>query len=242
MTTAIPRPWRVLIVDDEAPARRTLRLLVEAEPGWQIVAEADHGVAAIDAIRQHRPDVMFLDIQMPGGTGFDVLEDVGVEAVPIVVFVTAYDQYALQAFEAQALDYLLKPFSDARFAAVMTRVRRALADRARGLREERLVIRDRRRTIVIPWNEIDWIEAEDYCIRIHAGAKHPLVRQSLHATLGQLDPARFVRVHRSTIVNIDRVRAATPLPSGDEDLVLADGTKLRLSRNFRADFHRRFDT
>ena len=241
MSTPLAGAWRALVVDDEPLARRTLRVLLEAERDIQVVGEADHGRAAIAAIRAERPDIVFLDIQMPGLTGLDVLDDVGVGAVPVLVFVTAYDQYALQAFEAQALDYLLKPFSDERFKAVIRRVRRALSHRARSVREARLVVRDGRRTIVLPWNEIDWIEAEDYCIRIHAGARRPLVRQSLHVTLGRLDPAD-VRPHPSIHHREPhaRARSVAPLASGDEVVTLADGTALKLSRSFRAGFHARF--
>jgi two-component system, LytTR family, response regulator len=234
VTTTPQGAWRALIVDDEPPARRTLRLLLDAEPGVEVVGECDHGGAAVDAVRSLRPHVLFLDVQMPGLTGLDVLEDVGLDAVPVLVFVTAYDQYALRAFEAQALDYLLKPFSDERFGAVMRRVRRTLAERARGFENRRLIVRDGARTLVLPWDDIDWIEAEDYCIRIHAGAAHPLVRQSLRATLARLDASRFVRIHRSAVVNLDRVRRVHALPSGDAEVVLADGRILRASRSYRA--------
>ena len=258
MSLDLDRPWRVLIVDDEQPARRTLRLLLESHPDCEIVAECDHGAAAVTAIQTAHPDVMFLDVEMPGMNGMEVLETVGPGAVPVVVFVTAYDQYAVQAFEAHALDYLLKPFSDERFAAVVTRVRRALKYRALGEAEQQLagwlaeksaeraargmsaprqlVVRDGALSYVYPLAEIDWIAAEDYCIRIHAGKQHALVRQSLRSVLGQLDPAMFVRIHRSAIVNVGKVRQVRPLPSGDSEVLLADGTVIRMSRKFRAAF------
>lgn len=250
MTKAGLPPWRVLIADDEPPARLSLRLLVEADAECRVVGECGDGLATVDAVAALRPDLLFLDVQMPGLDGFSVLEAIGPDAVPAVVFVTAYDRYALRAFEARALDYLLKPFADERSASVLARAKRQLAlrvdarieDRLRDLildhspRARQLVVRDGGRTLVIPWGEIDLIAAEDYCIRIHAGPSRPLIRKSLQAILTALDPNTFVRVHRSTIVNLERVREVRPLESGDAQILLADGTKVRLSRGFRAAF------
>jgi len=236
-------PWRVLIVDDEPPARRTLELLLERYPGFQVVEQCDHAAAAIDAIRRHAPDVLFVDVQMPGATGLDVIHEAGVDVVPVVVFTTAFAEYALPAFEAHALDYLLKPFSDERFDAVMQRVTRSL-EQARPVTlssrsdidaNRALTIRDAGRTFVIPVRDIDWIEAEDYCARIHAGDRHLLVRRSLQSFLSDLG-AGFARVHRSSIVNLARVREVQPLASGDQQIVLADGATVRMSRNFREGF------
>ena len=239
-------PIRIVLVDDEPPARRTLRLLVGRDPAMSIVAECGNGREAIDAIERHEPDALFLDVQMPGIDGFGVLDVVGADAVPAVVFVTAYDKYALAAFEAHALDYLLKPFTDERFADVLARVKERLRGRSfndieaklsrlLGERERprQLVIRDGGRVVVIPWSEIDWIEAEDYCIRIHAGKEKPLVRRTLRSLLDVLDQKQFARIHRSSLVNLQRIRQVKPLPSGDYEVHLVDGTKLRMSRGYR---------
>jgi two-component system LytT family response regulator len=233
----VTRAWRVLIVDDEPPARRTLELLLARYPGFEVVEQCDHAVAAVDAIRRHQPDVLFVDVQMPGATGLDVIHEAGVDVVPVVVFTTAFAEYALPAFEVHALDYLLKPFSDERFDAVMRRVTRSL-EQARPVaidRDRALTIRDAGRTFVIPVGDIDWIEAEDYCTRIHAGDRHLLVRRSLQSFLGDLGGG-FARVHRSSIVNLARVREVQPLASGDQQIVLADGATVRMSRNYREAF------
>lgn len=252
--TARADRWRALIVDDEPLARRTLRLLLEAQPDVEIAGECEHGEAAVAAIRQLHPDVVFLDVEMPGVSGMDVLREVGATAVPVVVFVTAYDRYAVRAFEAHALDYLLKPFSDQRFADTVERVRGALKHRRLGEAEKRLdawlrdkarerrelVVRDGARTFVLPWNDIEWISAEDYCIRIHAGRQNPLVRHSLQSILSQLDPILFARAHRSAIVNLEKVREVRPLSAGDSEVVLSDGTVVRMSRKYRAAFLAQF--
>ena len=232
------RPWRVVIVDDEPPARRTLELLLEPYPSFEIVAQCDHAAAAIAAIRRERPDVLFVDVQMPGATGLDVIRDAGIDVVPVVVFTTAFAEYALPAFEAHALDYLLKPFSDERFDEVMRRVTRNLeqAQPASIGRDRCLTIREAGRTYVIPVCDIDWIEAEDYCARIHAGDRHTLVRRSLQSFMDELAADGFVRVHRSSIVNLARVREVQPLASGDQQLTLASGATLRVSRSFRESF------
>lgn len=232
----MPR-WKALLVDDEPLARRTLQLLLEKHPEIDVVGECDHAAAAVDAIRQTMPDLMFIDVQMPGATGFDVIRETGLDVVPVVVFTTAYAEYALAAFEAHALDYLLKPFSDQRFGEVMTRVARAL-DRAQpaslSTRPRALTIREAGRTLVIPVAEIDWIEAEDYCTRIHAGPRRPLVRRSLQSLIDELAADGFVRTHRSAIVNLAKIRELRPLASGDSELSLADGTTVRVSRSYRS--------
>jgi two-component system LytT family response regulator len=219
-------------------------LLLERYPAFEVVEQCDHAAAAVDAIRRHAPDVLFVDVQMPGATGLDVIEQAGVDVVPVVVFTTAFAEYALPAFEVHALDYLLKPFSDERFDAVMRRVTRSL-EQARPVSvaahpgdadaNRALTIKDAGRTFVIPIRDIDWIEAEDYCTRIHAGDRHVLVRRSLQSFLGDLG-AGFARVHRSSIVNLARVREVQPLASGDQQIVLADRATDRMSRNFRDSF------
>lgn len=232
-------PWRVLVVDDEPPARRTVRLLLDRYADVTVVGECDHAAAAVEAIRALSPDIVFIDVQMPGATGLDVIHEAGLDAVPVVIFTTAYAEYAVSAFEAHALDYLLKPFSDDRFAAVMTRALKALeqSSRARVDSEPRtLTIRDGGRTLVIPFADIEWIEAEDYYVRIHAGARRPLVRRTLQSLASTLDASRFVRVHRSAIVNLDHVREVQPVASGDQQILLTSGASVRLSRNFRESF------
>jgi len=233
------RPLSVLIADDEPPARRVLRILVEREPDARVAGEAGDGNSTVRLAQDEQPDILFLDVKMPGGDGFDVLRRLGPRAPAAVVFVTAYDRYALRAFEARALDYLLKPFSDERFVDVFDRARQRVREKA-GTRRDQLVLRDGGRTIVIPATDIEWIEAEDYCIRVHTESGNPLVRRSLRDVLRDLDPARFLRTHRSAVVNLDQVRQIRPTPAGDRELTLASGAVVRLSRHYRAAFERLF--
>jgi two-component system LytT family response regulator len=234
--------WRAVIVDDEPPARRSLQVLLGGYPDIEVVAECGHARAAIEAIRSERPDLLFIDVQMPEATGLDVIDAAGRDAVPVVVFTTAYAEYALAAFEAHAFDYLLKPWTDDRFHAVMTRVRRALAAASAAASVDALgrvlTIRDAGRMHRIPVADIVWIEAEDYCTRIHAGDRRPLVRRSMQSLAEELARSGFLRVHRSAIVNLACVREVTPLQSGDADARLADGTIVRVSRTFRDSLHR----
>lgn len=242
--------WRAVVVDDEPPARETLRLLLAREQDFALVAECGHGQAAVDAVARERPDVLFLDVRMPGMDGFDVLRGIAGQARPAVVFVTAYDQYAPQAFEQHAVEYLLKPFSDERFADVVEHLRRrlrertyaalaerlpvALAESAARQDRRRLVVRDGPRTHVIPHEDIVWIEAEDYYAAIHVRGRRILARESLRTLEKTLDPSVFTRVHRSAIVNTRWIASIEPLASGDQRLLLADGTALRVSRTHRA--------
>ena len=245
-------PWRAIVVDDEPLARQTIGLLLSREDDFAIVAECGHGAEAIDAIRRERPDVLFLDVQMPEVDGFEVLRTLGPGAVPAVIFVTAFDRYALQAFEQHALDYLLKPFSDERFAIVLDRTRERLRERTFASMAGRLtallsatvdasvapsprqlVVRDAGRTILIPHDDIVWIEAEDYCARIHLRDRTVLVRESLRSLVDELSGAGFVRVHRSAIVRLAAIRAMVPLSSGDQRLTLSNGRTLRVSRTYR---------
>jgi len=253
---AAPRPWRVVIVDDEPPARQTLRLLLGREKDFAIAAECGHGEEAIGAVLRDRPDAMFLDVRMPGVDGFAVLRRLPADAMPAIVFVTAYDRYAPQAFEQHAIEYLLKPFTDERFAAVVDHLRgrlrertyaaclaaalgdgalpAALADTPARQDRRQLVIRDGTRTHVIPHDEIVWIEAEDYYVRVHARGRRVLARESLRTLAAALDPAVFARVHRSAIVNTRAITSLEPLASGDQRLLLNEGTVLRVSRTHRA--------
>jgi two-component system LytT family response regulator len=251
MTHTPTGPWRAIVVDDEPLARQTLRLLLAREDDFVIVGECGHGADAIDAIGRERPDVLWLDVQMPEVDGFEVLRRLGPDAVPVVIFVTAFDRYALRAFEQHALDYLLKPFSDERFYAVLERTRvrlreRSVASMAEHLSEllsamapRQLVVRDAGRTLVLPYDDIIWIEAEDYCARIHLRGRTLLVRDSLRALADTLDRNAFVRVHRSAIVNVGCVREIEPLASGDQRLTLSDDTVLRVSRTHRTALLRR---
>jgi Response regulator of the LytR/AlgR family len=249
MTDARHDPWRSVIVDDEPLARQTLQLLVGRERDFVVTAECGHGAEAIDVVTAQGPDVLFLDVQMPEVDGFEVLRRLGDALSALVVFVTAHDQYAVHAFEQHAFEYLLKPFSDERFALVLDRVRNRLRERSQArmathLTEllasvpssrRTLVVRDAGRTIVIPHDEILWVEAEDYCARFHLGTRSVLVRESLRSLVADLPPARFVRVHRSAIVNVNAIRALEPVTSGDQRLILNDGTVLKLSRTHRTE-------
>ncbi len=246
--------WRALIVDDEPPARQTLRLLLAREKDFVIVGECGHGREAIESVAAERPDVLFLDVRMPGVDGFAVLREIGADAVPAVVFVTAYDRYATQAFEQHAVEYLLKPFTDERFADVVEHVRRRLRERAfatlgerlpdllAGTARRQLVVKDGSRTHVVAEADIAWIEAEDYYIAIHARGRRILARESLKTIEERLDPGVFARVHRSAIVNLGWIKAIEPVASGDQRLVLSDGTVLRVSRTHRAALMRRIES
>ena len=245
---------RAMIVDDEPLARlRLCDLLAEAED-VEVIAECANGEEAIEAIEASPPDLLFLDIQMPELDGFDVLQAIGVGDVPVVIFVTAYDQFALRAFEAHALDYLLKPFDDERFEAALERARErirqqqggdldrrleALLDEVRGGRGhlQRVVVPVGHRSVFIRTEEIDWIEAERNYIRLHVGRQAYLLRQNLSRIESALDPTTFCRIHRSTIVNIDRIRAVEPLFHGEYLVLLQDGTKLTSGRSYRRTLH-----
>ena len=202
-------------------------------------------------IERISPDILFLDVQMPEVDGFDVLESVGADAVPAIVFVTAFDEYAVRAFDVQAIDYLLKPFDDARFALALDRAKERVRSgrpderiaallRQRSPYLRRFLVRTRDRALVVDVDDVDWIEAADYYASLHVGARAHLLRQTLTELEQQLDPERFVRVHRSAIVNVDRVREIHPLFRGDCALVLADGARVKLSRTHRDRFERTF--
>lgn len=248
---------RALIVDDEPLARETLALSLRSDPAISLVG-ACSGLQAVELITKERPELLFLDVQMPGVSGFDVLAAVGPEAVPVVIFVTAYDQYALKAFEVHALDYLLKPFDDRRFRETLARAKARLVGpaerretgarvldlleaRDRGVAPyvSRLLVRERDRSLFIPVGEIDWIAAADDYVELHVQGGTHLLRERLAQLEQRLDPACFVRIHRRTIVNIDRVRERRPLFRGDSLLRLVDGTELRLSRSRRSEFEQR---
>jgi two-component system LytT family response regulator len=258
-------PIRVVIADDEPLARQRIRRLLRREPEVRIAAECADGAAAVAAILRESPDLLFLDVQMPELDGFGVLRSLPAGRVPVTVFVTAFDQYALQAFEAQALDYLLKPFTEARFRAAFERARGLigrpdLPERAallalleqvrreqrelRGLVEagdtaDRILVKEDGRVRVVPVSEVEFFEAARNHVKVHAGRAMHLVREPLGALEARLDPARFARIHRSTVVNLDRVAEIQPWFSGDGVVVLQGGAKLRLSRGYRREFEAR---
>jgi two-component system, LytTR family, response regulator len=245
---------RATIVDDEPLARRRIRNLLAEADDVQVVAECANGREAIRAIEASPPDLLFLDIQMPELDGFDVLQAIGVGRLPAVIFVTAYDHFALRAFEAHALDYLLKPFDDERFEAALERARarvrqqqggdldlrlRALLEEVRGDRGylQRLVVPTGHRSVFVRTGEIDWIEADRNYIRLHVGGRAHLLRENLGRIESALDPAKFCRIHRSTIVNVDRIQAVESLFRGEYLVVLHDGTKLTSGRSYRGNLH-----
>jgi two-component system LytT family response regulator len=230
---------KVLIVDDEPLARASIRLLVEQDRELTVSGECS-GVEAAGVIRTQRPDILFLDIQMPEVDGFAVLESVGMNAVAAIVFVTAHDRYALRAFDVAALDYLVKPFDDRRFFAALARAKEQARRRpAPPEYASRFIVRTRDRVLFLRAAEIDWIEAADYYVSLHAGGRAHLLRKSMASLEAELDPARFVRVHRSAIVNLDRVKEMHPSFRGESVLLLRDGTRVRLSRARRAELERR---
>jgi two-component system LytT family response regulator len=256
-----PRRLRVLVVDDEPLARDCVRLALGGEPAVEVVGECTDGEAAVEAIRELRPDVVFLDVQMPGLDGFGVVERVGVEQMPSVVFVTAYDTHAIRAFEVHALDYVLKPFENDRLLAALRRARdarRAQRDGALGRRLARLLrdmepaeahvvaptgsalarrepvrrfaVRNDGRIRFVVAADVDWVEADGNYAILHVGAERHRVRFTLQALARELDPARFFQIHRSTIVNLDRVKEVQPWFGGDYVAILHGGEKLRVSR------------
>jgi two-component system LytT family response regulator len=242
-------PIRTLIVDDEPLARERLRALLEDRPTIEVVGECENGKDALDAIRRRRPELVFLDVQMPELDGFDVLDALPLDRWPAVIFVTAYDQYALRAFDVHALDYLLKPFDRARFDRALRRAERMLREPGpphvvderlvallEGLRKERhrpprIIVRSGGRIFFITVPEIDWIEAAGNYVKLHVGAATHLLRETMKSLEQQLDTARFVRVHRSTLVNLDRIKELQQAADGDWEVVLRDGTRLNAGRD-----------
>jgi two-component system LytT family response regulator len=225
---------RAVVVDDEPLARSSLKVLLRRDPEIELVSECGSGMEALREIRGKKPELVFLDVQMPECDGFDVLEQLGKDLPPALVFVTAYDQYALRAFEAGALDYLLKPFDNARFGRALERAKERIAlgkDASRKI--ERLAIKNAGEILFLKIAEIDWIEAADYYVCLHAGARTHLLRRSMNEVEEELEPGAFCRIHRSAIVNLERVRRLEVSEEGGTDVVLSDGTRLRLSRRYR---------
>lgn len=237
---ALPKKIRALVVDDEPLARSSILHVLRAHNDVEVLDECDSAAAALDAIRIQKPDLVFLDVRMPEYDGFDILEMLGADAPPAVIFVTAYDQYALKAFDTGALDYLLKPFNNARFRRALERARERIGhSRQSPARTERFTIKSAGHVLFLPAADVDWIEAADYYASLHVGPKTHLVRRSMNDLESDLDPAQFCRVHRSTIVNLDRVRELRFDSEAEYELVLADGTALRLSRRYRKDLQAR---
>ena len=235
---------RVLVIDDEPPARKKLMMLLRAEPDIEIAGQASNGIEAVAAIEEHRPDAIFLDIQMPGMNGFEVLEALDTDNLPLVVFVTAFDQHAVKAFEVHAADYLLKPFDRPRLQNCLARLRGEHGSVHSKLKEllaefrsadylSRVVVKSRGRILFLKIEDIDWIETSANYVELHSGKNSYLLRETLNALEARLDPRQFVRVHRSTIVNIDRIRELQPWSHGDFIVVLKDETQLRMSRRYR---------
>jgi two-component system, LytTR family, response regulator len=231
---------RTLVVDDEPLARSNVTVLLRNDPEIEIVGECSSGRAALAEIRSRKPDLVFLDIQMPECDGFDVVEQLGRDLLPAFVFVTAYDQYALKAFEAGALDYLLKPFDNARFAQALTRAKeRVSQDRKSPAKSDRFMIKSTGQIVFVKIAEIDWIEAADYYACIHVGQKAHLLRRRMSELEQELDKATFCRIHRSSIVNLNRVRGLELNADGDYEVVLEGGKRLRLSRRYRKELQSR---
>jgi two-component system LytT family response regulator len=247
---------RTLIVDDEPLARRNIRVLLEDDPEIELVGECGSGADALKMIQKNPPDLLFLDIQMPLMNGFEVLEKIDAERIPAIVFVTAFDQYAIKAFEVHALDYLLKPFDDARFEKALKQAKtqieqreinqlskrlvRLLEDRdgqpakARAsVYLSRLMVKSASRVFFLKVDEIDWIEAADYYVKLHVGRKSHLLRETMGDMEAKLDPDKFLRIHRSAIVNLDRVKEMHTHFNGEYLVILHDGTQLKLSRSRR---------
>ncbi|MCI0337707.1 MAG: LytTR family DNA-binding domain-containing protein [Acidobacteria bacterium] len=245
---------RTLIVDDEPIARRNIRALLRGYPDIELVGECGSGAHAVKLIQADPPDLLFLDVQMPEMSGFDVLKQIEIERIPALIFVTAYDVYALKAFEVQALDYLLKPFDDERFALAIGRAKVQIEQReAAGLKqkllallereesrpvpqskpeyEEKFLIKSASRIFFVKAEEIDWIEAADYYVCLHVGGQSHLLRETMAEMEAKLDPARFYRIHRSTIINLSRVKQVQTRPGGEYVVILEDGISLRLSRS-----------
>jgi two-component system LytT family response regulator len=250
MTDAPIVKTRVVIADDEPLGRQRLRMLLAAEPWIEVVAECADAPATIAAIEKFRPGLVFLDVQMPGGSGFDVIEAIGAERMPFVIFVTAFDRYALRAFEVHALDYLLKPFDRERFRQAIARVRQQLDRRSGGDLEQRLialvqdlkpaqsrvdrfVVKSAGRVFFVRAADIEWIEAAGNYVKLHVGSETHLFRETMNALEAKLDPAMFFRIHRSTIVNLERVRELQPWFNGEYVVFLTSGARLTLSRGYR---------
>jgi two-component system, LytTR family, response regulator len=242
-------PYQVLIVDDEPLARERIRTLIHEETGFEVCGESENGMQAVAAIQRDHPDLVFLDVQMPELDGFGVIEAIGPRMMPAVVFTTAFDQYALRAFDENAVDYLLKPFDATRFRRALERCKEQLTHRSGdGVTErmmkllqsqtgrkplERLVIRSDGRVVFLKTKELDYVEAAGNYLSLHVGKDTYLIRETMNSFEAKLDPQIFMRIHRSTIVNIERIKEIHPWFKGEYVVSLRDGKELRLSRTYR---------
>jgi two-component system, LytTR family, response regulator len=241
---------RTLVVDDEPMARERIMALLQQENDVEVIGQCSDGGQAVSAINQQSPDLVFLDVQMPGTDGFGVIQNIGADRMPTVVFVTAYDEYALKAFEVHALDYLLKPFGKDRFQETLKHAREHLERRRAGdlgrrllalvqdlkpeqPRLDRLVVKSGGRVFFLRTDEIDWIEAAGNYVRLHLGEESHLFRETMNGMESRLDSRRFVRIHRSRIVNTERIKELQPWFNGEYVVILRNGTRLTLSRGYR---------
>lgn len=241
---------RTIIVDDEPLARERIASMLRGEDDVEVVAECGDGKSAVATVKKQKPDLVFLDVQMPGMDGFEVLRQLGTGELPIVIFVTAYDQHALKAFEVHALDYLLKPFKQSRFKETIERARKAVRNRADGrvsdqllqlLRQEkparefltRIVVKAGERTLFVKTDRIDYAESAGNYVVLHAGKENHVIRETLTALEEKLDPKKFIRINRSTLVNLDQIRELQPLFKGEHVVILHDGKQLPLTRGVR---------
>jgi two-component system LytT family response regulator len=241
--------FKVLIVDDERLSRRRVRRLLSLEPDCEVAGECANGVEAVSAMERSRPDIVFLDVQMPEMDGFEVARALS-DVQPLVIFTSAYDEYALRAFEVHAFDYLLKPFDGRRFRESLQRARSRVENDRSGRLErrpsnppepvpaprtspDRIAVRNNGRVVFVKLADIDWIEAADNYVCLHCGRDTHIVRETMNELEARLDPAQFLRVHRSSIVNLDRIRELQPWFRGDYRVILRDGTQLTLTKNHR---------
>ena len=244
---------KVIVVDDEPLAITRVARLLAKEPDVRIIAECGDGLTAISMINEHQPDLIFLDVQMPEVSGFDVLRQINAEEddyAPAVVFVTAYDQFTIQAFDFSAVDYLLKPFGEERFRRAVSRARQRLESKSGNYLDEslkrlldrlkpnngfleRLIVNHKDRLIIVPIKDVDWVETYGNYLKIHSDGKTHLLRETMNNLVGRMDPEKFLRIHRSTLVNLERIKELQPMFGGQYTVVLRDGTELTLSRNYR---------
>jgi two-component system, LytTR family, response regulator len=237
-------PIRALVVDDEDLARRNLSVLLRDDRDIDSVLECASGFEALQEIQKSKPDLVFLDVQMPECDGFDVLELLGGRLPPVIIFVTAYDEYALRAFEVGALDYLLKPFDNARFVRALARAKERLAHYKphEPPRLERLAVKSRGEVLLLKVEEIDWVEAAGYYACLHVGPQTHIIRRSLLELEQDLGGDQFIRIHRSVIVNLARIRRLALQTEGEYEVVLRSGAHLALSRRFRKRLQERLDS
>lgn len=256
MRDADPKKIRALIVDDEPLARRRIKSLLLHDSGVDVIGECSDGYKAVSSISELSPDLVFLDVQMPAMDGFEVIKTIGPERMPTVIFVTAYDQYALKAFEVNALDYLLKPFDRNRFQKTLERAKAVIRGLQNGdinnrllsllgdLRREqemldRFIIKSGGRVVFLKVEEIDWMRAVGNYVRLQVGRDSHLMRETMNGIEAKLNPDRFMRIHRSTIVNLDRVKEVQPWAKGEYVVIMRDGTRLIMSRRYRERLNQR---